>query len=151
MPNASPDLVDVYPYRLVEGIPQFLLLHRAPDVAYAGQWRMVGGGIESGETAWEAGMREIEEETGHTPLHFWALPSLNRFYEWDTDRIHLIPAFAAELPDDPVLNHEHDGFDWFAPNAAVEHLLWPEQQRLLHLTATCLRRGIPPSCVIRDA
>jgi dATP pyrophosphohydrolase len=148
MPDVSSRLVDVYPYRLIKGIPQFLLLRRAPDVAYAGQWRMVGGGIEDGETAWEAGLRELREETGQVPAHFWALPSANRFYEWETDRVHVIPAFAAEITGEPTLNHEHDRADWFAPNAAAGRLLWPEPKRLVHLAARCLQDGIPPSCVI---
>jgi hypothetical protein len=76
---------------------------------------------------------------------------VNRFYEWEADRVHLIPAFAAELTGDPTLNHEHDRYDWFAPNAAVDRLAWPEQQRLLQLAAQCLRDGIPPSCVVPEA
>lgn len=79
MPTPSTTLVDVYPYRLVEGIPQFLLLRRVPDMVYAGQWRMVGGAIELGEDAWEAGGRELNEETGQSPDHFWTVPSVTSF------------------------------------------------------------------------
>jgi dATP pyrophosphohydrolase len=40
------------------------------------------------------------------------MPSVNAFYEWEADRINLIPAFAALLSDDPVLDDEHDAFVW---------------------------------------
>lgn len=150
MPEASIRVVDVYPYRKIDDSPEFLLLRRASDVLYAGQWRMVGGKIEQNETAWEAALREVQEETGRTPVRFWALPSLNTFYEWQADRINLIPAFAAALPDDPVLDDEHTSFRWLPPSEAAEQLRWPEQQRLLRLADRLLRDGIPPRLIIED-
>ena len=144
MPQVTVRVVDVYAYRLVEGrAPEFLLMRRAPDVVYAGTWRMVGGKIRPGEAAWQAALREVREETGHVPVHFWALPSVNVFYEWQPDRVNLAPAFAAELQADPVLDDEHDAFEWVAPAVAVSRLQWPEQQRLLQLAAHLLAAGIP--------
>jgi dATP pyrophosphohydrolase len=90
----------------------------------------------------------VEEETGHTPNHFWALPSINAFYEWKDDRINLTPAFAATLRQDPVLDDEHDGFAWLPAREAAEHLDWPEQKRLLRLADRVLRDGIPPSLIV---
>jgi dATP pyrophosphohydrolase len=148
MPNTRVRVVDVYPYRHQSVNPEFLLLRRAPNTSYAGQWRMVGGKIESDEAAWETGLREVEEETGHTPNHFWALPSINAFYEWKDDRINLTPAFAATLRQDTVLDDEHDGFDWLPAREAAEHLDWPEQKRLLRLADRVLRDGIPPSLIV---
>lgn len=141
-------VVDVYAYRLEGGQPQFLLLRRAPDVSYAGQWRMIGGKIRQGEAAWETALREIEEETGQQPRRLWVVPSLNAFYEWQHDRINLIPVFAAELAEDPVLNDEHDAFAWLDEEEAVMRLPWPEQQRLLRLTARLLRQGLPPEVFV---
>jgi len=149
MPESTVRVIDVYPYRLDDaGNARFLLLRRAPGVAYAGAWRMVGGKIRPGEAAWEAALREVQEETGRTPRRFWALPSVNVFYEWQHDRINLTPAFAAELDADPVLNHEHDAFAWLPAEDAATRLRWPEQQRLLRLTARLLQDGIPPELMI---
>ena len=39
MPELAFCLVDVYPYRCAGEQPEFLLLRRAPDVCYGGQWR----------------------------------------------------------------------------------------------------------------
>jgi dATP pyrophosphohydrolase len=141
-------VVDVYAYRLEEEQPQFLLLRRAPGVSYAGQWRMIGGKIRPGEAAWQTALREIEEETGQQPRRLWVVSSLNAFYEWQHDRINLIPAFAAELIGDPVLNDEHDAFVWLDEEEAASRLPWPEQQRLLRLTAQLLRQGLPPEILV---
>ncbi|WP_051141382.1 NUDIX domain-containing protein [Salisaeta longa] len=152
MPTTAIRAVDVYPYRHVDdGPPEFLLLRRAADVPYAEQWRMVGGKIQAEETAWAAAYRELKEETGQAPIHFWALPSTNQFYEWQHDRVTVAPAFGAEITNDPVLNHEHNAFTWLPVPEAAERLAWPEQQRLVQLAAQVLRFGIPPSLVISDA
>lgn len=142
-------VIDVYPYRLGDGGAEFLLLRRAAGVAYAGAWRMVGGKIEPGETAWQAALRELAEETGRVPLRAWTVPSVNAFYEWQTDRLNLIPAFAAELDADPVLDREHDAFAWLPPAEAAARPVWPEQQRLLRLVADLLARdALPPELIL---
>ena len=147
MPEAVVRVIDVYCYRQPEA-PAFLLFHRAEGVAYAGQWRMVGGKIDDGEAAWQTALREVREETGQAPSRLWTLPSVNHFYAWQQDRINLIPAFAAELDHDPTLNHEHDEFAWLAAEDAIARLQWPEQQRLLRLTTRLLHEGVPPELEI---
>ena len=141
MPDSSRSVVrvvDVYPYRRgTDGI-EVLLLRRAAGRIYAGEWRVVGGKILSGEAAWQAALRELAEETGQRPARVWTVPSVNAFYEWQTDRLNLIPAFAAELDADPVLNDEHDAFAWLPPAEAEPRLRWPEQQRLLRLVTGLL-------------
>lgn len=141
-------VVDVYPYRQNDRATEFLLLRRAPGVAYAGQWRMIGGKIEPGEAAWQAALRELREETGRRPVRAWTVPSVNAFYEWQTDRLNLIPAFAAELDADPVLDDEHDAFAWLPAEAAAERLRWPEQRRLLRLIDTLLCDALPPELTL---
>jgi dATP pyrophosphohydrolase len=142
-------VVDVYPYRRGADGVEFLLLRRTAGRVYAGEWRVVGGKIEGGEAAWEAALRELGEETGRRPLHVWTVPSANAFYEWQTDRLNLIPAFAAELDADPVLDREHDAFAWLPPAEAEARLAWPEQQRLLRLVADLLSRAaLPPELIL---
>lgn len=151
MPDTAIRVVDVYPYRTEgrSGAVEFLLLRRASHAVYAGRWRMVGGKIKSGEAAWEAALREVEEETGSAPADLWSLPSVNAFYEWQDDRINLIPAFAARLEGDPALDDEHDAFVWLEVEDAAERLRWPEQKRLLQLADRMLREGVPPELIIR--
>lgn len=152
MTRAQVRVVDVYPYRFgASGAVKFLLMRRAAGLAYAGQWRMVGGKIEPGEAAWQAALREVREETGQRPGQFWVLPSVNVFYEWQEDCVNMAPAFAAELRSDPMLDREHDAFCWLSAEEAAERLSWPEQQRLLRLASRLLEEGIPPELHVDPA
>lgn len=128
-------LIDVYPYRLNNGRPEFLLLKRSSGKIYASQWRMVGGKVEEGESRHLAALRELKEELGVTPELFWTLPSVNQFYEASTDSIHSIAAFGAELPEQSVieLDDEHTGFEWVQAGQIREYIKWPEQRRLINL------------------
>lgn len=102
---------------------------------YAGQWRMIGGKVHAQEKAYEAGLRELKEETGLTPELFWTLPSVNQFYDAEADLVHQIPAFAAEVSQrqNITLNHEHVDFKWISKNKIAKYILWPEQRRLIRL------------------
>lgn len=125
-------LVDVFPYRMVGGDPRFLLLHRSPDVIYAGQWRMVGGKVHHNETSIEAAFREFREETAIKPVKAWVVPTVNAFYDPKADQIRYIPVFAFECETDHIkLNHEHDDFGWFSFDQASKLLAWHEQKRIL--------------------
>ncbi len=128
-------LIDLYPYRLKHNDPEYLLLKRAKGQEYDGQWRMIGGKVEKGETYWQAALRELYEETRLKPLKFWTIPSVNRFYEHQTDQIHSIPAFAAQIDASasPTLDREHSTAEWLNIDQAVGSILWPEQRRLLKL------------------
>ena len=134
-------LIDLYPYRTTHSGPEFLLLKRAKGKIYEGQWRMVGGKAGKDESYWQAALRELKEETGLEPKRFWTLPSINSFYEYKTDMIHQVPAFAAEL--DPSsglkLDDEHDNFGWFEAGEAVQLIQWPEQKRLIELADHILK------------
>jgi dATP pyrophosphohydrolase len=129
-------LVDVYPYRSKADEIEYLIVKRSSHKIYAGQWRMIGGKIEEDELAWEAGLRELKEETKRVPKLFWVIPSVNHFYNHRSNEIELIPAFAAELDYDSQieLNEEHSQFKWIEHNDIESFLPWPEQKRLIKLT-----------------
>lgn len=134
-------LIDVYPYRILdhEAI-QYLILKRSPESQYAGQWRMVAGKIEEGEQAWQAGLRELEEETGLQPELFWVIPSINHFYNHRHDRIESIPAFAAKVSGGKqiILNREHVEHRWITAEEVNEYVGWPEQRRLVAILDSIL-------------
>lgn len=96
---------------------------------------MVGGKVKQGESYWEAGLRELGEETGLRPKRYWTLPSINQFYEPKTDKIHLIPAFGAEIAPagEVLLDREHSGFKWIDLSKIDRYIKWPEQRRLMRL------------------
>ena len=129
-------LVDVYPYKIKNGVPLFLIFKRSANKIYANQWRMVGGKVQEGESRWEAGLRELKEETGLTPLKFWTIPSVNQFYEAKTDSVHTIPAFAAQIDAEQQieLDDEHTEYKWVGIEGIEPYIPWPEQRRLMKLT-----------------
>lgn len=126
-------LIDLYIYRVRKDLIEYLVLKRADEKIYSGQWRMVGGKVLPGEKRWQTARREMNEETGLQPILFWTVPTLNHFYEASTDQIHLIPAFAAEVDADsvPSLDDEHTRFEWLSCNDTMDRLFWPEQKRLI--------------------
>lgn len=150
---AKKKLIDLYPYRIIEGKPQFLLLLRSKGHIYHKQWRMIGGKVEKGETSWQAALRELKEETALPSRLFWSVPSVNHFYEPETDQIHLIPAFAVEISagKEPILNREHKQFEWLEIDKAQKRIIWPEQHRLLSIIHNIVTRNeIPDEWIIKN-
>ncbi len=124
--------IDVFPYAQTQGGLKYLLLRRAPENTYPSIWQPVAGKIRRGETAWEAGIRELEEETGFTPRHFYALDIVSSYYLHQSDEIIHVPAFIAEVDyKDPVLNHEHDAFQWLIFENAVQTASWAPYRKAL--------------------
>lgn len=128
-------LVDVYPYRREQNEVELLILKRAPDVEYAHQWRMIGGKVRPDETYYDAGLRELKEETALSTNLFWSIPSINQFYDHHSDQIFQIPAFGAQIVkgDTIALNHEHISWKWIFQDEIDTYIHWPEQERLMKL------------------
>lgn len=124
---------------------EYLLLERASHKIYAGSWRMVGGKLKPEETAWQGCLRELAEETQLPIERLLAVPYVNRFYEWQQDRINDIPVFVAiTRPDaDPTLDAEHSSHAWLTLEAAAERLPWPGQREGLRAADTLIRGGGP--------
>lgn len=144
MHNAQhPALVDVYVYSLKSNKPYFLLLKRSDEVIYAGEWRMVGGKIKTGETASEAAQREFFEETMLQMEQFWCVPTVNSFFDFKRNITHHIPVFAIECGAQsvPKLNHEHSDYAWVNESDAKELVLWPEQRRCITLITKLLEKS----------
>ncbi len=60
-----------------------------------GEWCQVAGSIEDGETAWQAAIRELAEETGLRPRTLYSADICEQFYEADRDAITMAPVFIA--------------------------------------------------------
>ena len=124
--------IDVFPFTHTNDGLRFLLLRRAPDNSYPGIWQPVAGKIKSGETAWEAGVRELEEETGFSPQHLYTLDHVSTYYLHATDEIIQVPAFIAEVSyKNPQLNHEHDVFQWLSLEKAIRTASWTPYRKAL--------------------
>ena len=75
---------------------------RAELKKFEGTWQLVTGGIEEGETAWQAALRELREEAGLEPAEFFHVDCVNTFYLAQADSIMHSPMFCALVaPDTP--------------------------------------------------
>jgi 8-oxo-dGTP pyrophosphatase MutT (NUDIX family) len=109
---------------------EFLQLLRARDPA-RGSWQPVMGTIDPGESAAEAGARELAEETGLTAdspdfIGAWALETVEPFY-WHTKDAIVFPArFVVEVRPDwtPTLDDEHEAARWIAASDLHERSTW---------------------------
>ncbi|HTY59233.1 MAG TPA: NUDIX domain-containing protein [Bacteroidota bacterium] len=136
--------IEVCPFRIRNDKPEFLLIRRsATEPRYPGMWQFVTGSVEEGEKAYESALRELKEETGSEGVRLWAVPSLTSFYDVRTDRVNLVPQFAAQFePGFEVrLSAEHSAFEWLPYAAAMGRLVWPGQKACLEIVRAYIVGG----------
>ena len=129
--NIISNLIEAHIFREKNGELEFLLLKRSPDQYYPNLWQMVSGKIKENETAYNAALREIKEETDLVPENFWVAPTVNSFYSPDKDYICLLPVFAAKVSFDSEIkiSKEHTEFKWLSPEEAKNILAWDGQRK----------------------
>ncbi len=129
-----PDLVDVWIFRVRPGTPsavEFLLLRRAQsDPILPGLWQGVSGGLEPGESAADAALRELSEETGiglASIENLYHLDQVNQFLGPTTETVLSAAVLAVRVAPEvePVVSDEHDALLWVSPDEALERAVWP--------------------------
>jgi len=129
MPKTKVKQVDSYIYRMMNNGPIYLMLKRNKNKHYAHLWQGVAGKIEKGETAWQAVIRELKEETGKTPHKIFVADHIASFYDARIDTVKMIPIFGIEVKgDDVILSHEHSDFRWVTFDEALDLLTWKGQK-----------------------
>ncbi|MBS1903706.1 MAG: NUDIX pyrophosphatase [Bacteroidetes bacterium] len=121
-------MIQLHIARRLGGRTEYLVLHRSADEpVYPNCWQVVTGGIDPGETAVDAALREMLEETGLRPETMWAVPYVASFYSVKRDQVLNVPVFLALVdPDyDVILSEEHQAFEWLPLDAAIERLIFP--------------------------
>lgn len=131
-PLFSPWCISAYVIRKTEDDAYYLLIRRC-GTYLPGTWQMVSGGIEPGETASAAALREIQEETGLIPSSFYTADAVETFYMESQDRIALVPVFVAFVEEESVRlsPKEHDAYEWLSFEEARDRLIWTEQKRVI--------------------
>ena len=116
----------------IDGEYRVLLMKRATPTLYD-VWCYIGGGIEEGEKAWEAALREIHEETGITKVSLYTSNRFEQFYSADEDYIYIAPVFVGYVNDseDIMLNWEHKDFQWLSFEEAKERVVLPGNDEVL--------------------
>jgi dATP pyrophosphohydrolase len=117
-----------------DGVARFLILKRKSKYMF-GVWQQVAGSIENGETAVEAILRELEEETGQVPMALYSADIVESFYEANYNLIELIPVFVAEFAShaEIVLSDEHSEYKWVSAAEAREHFTFHQQKSSLEI------------------
>jgi dATP pyrophosphohydrolase len=136
LPAITSRFVDCHVFRLrPDGSDEWLVMKRAPHIHLGGTWQMVSGHLEAGEKAYECAARELLEETGLLPLHFYQASYVNRFYLAASDEIVLSPVFAAHMAADAQveLSGEHTDFAWVSYEEALGRYPWPGQRKAIEV------------------
>lgn len=95
-------------------------------------WCHVAGKIQVNETASQAILREICEETEVQVQELYSADYLEQFYEASLNVIELIPAFVGFCADDQqvILNHEHTEYKWCTLSEAQALVPFSNQKKL---------------------
>lgn len=83
----------------IEGMYKVLLLKRATPIL-KDMWCYIGGGLEQGEQAWQAALREVKEETGITNLLLYSTNTFDQIYSPLENYIYIAPVFVGFIEDD---------------------------------------------------
>lgn len=110
-----------------------LLLRRCCKYLY-GNWQMISGGMEKGETAHQTALREIYEETGLRPTRFYSGNFVEIYYDAERDIILTNPVFVGfvdNLQQVRLSPTEHDAFKWVSIPEALNILEFDQQRENL--------------------
>ena len=128
MPRLRSNIIAVYIVRPGKDGIELLMLQRPEGHRFAGAWQTVGGHIEEkrGETAWQAALRELDEETGLDVERWFRIDRPETFYNPENDTIYLVPAFAALVAAnaEPTLSDEHQAWRWQTVEGAAASVDW---------------------------
>jgi len=142
MPPIRADGIAVYVYRKSpthKNRHDFLQLFRSKKAeGYEQSWQTVYGGVKKKETAIEAALRELKEETRLKPIRLFQVEFLETFYFRPEDYVLVMPVFAAEVPATAKikLNKEHTAHRWIPEKKISSAFMWRTQiEALTHVLA----------------
>ena len=137
--------VSVLVVRPAAGGHELLLGRRAEGRYMGGTWQLITGGIEPGETAWQAAVREVGEETGLTVGELYRLAVVTQFYRVDNDAICIAPMFCAVVREGAAvtINPEHTHLEWTPLATAASRLMWPTDHEAIRQVQTVILTDFP--------
>jgi len=129
MNNIKVSAVDCHIVYWEGDIPLFLTIKRSSNERYPRIWQCVTGGIKNNEKAFDAGIRELKEETGLTAKRMWTIDRVNNYYDPKYDSIFLIPIFGIEVAKKDIeLSSEHIDYSWGDLKSVQSKILFNQQK-----------------------
>lgn len=115
-----------------ESDDKVLLLKRDTSVL-RDVWCYIGGGIEEGEKAWEAALREVKEETGITNFPLYSSNQFDQIYSPEENYIYIAPVFVGYVDESQKvkLNYEHSDYKWVSFKEACDTVSIPGNEEVL--------------------
>jgi dihydroneopterin triphosphate diphosphatase len=137
-------LIAAYVCRVDYGQGQYLMVKRSTPYL-KDTWQMVSGRIEKGETAWQAALREIKEETGLTPDRLYSANEVELFYEVSQNCINVAPVFVGFIDSVQVveLSSEHNEYKWVTCEEAEKLLTFAHQKKIIEIIEATFVRQKP--------
>lgn len=100
-----------------------------PDHGH-GEWFVVTGFVEPGETHEDAVRREVLEETNLVAMSILPL-NWGSIYEWNGEACEELNFMCFVKPGDVVLNEEHIEYEWLDVGDFIERIKWDDDKALL--------------------
>ena len=154
MPRLRSNIIAVYIVRPGKDGIELLMLQRPEGHRFAGAWQTVGGHIEEkrGETAWQAALRELDEETGLDVERWFRIDRPETFYNPENDTIYLVPAFAALVAAnaEPTISGEHQAWRWQAVEGAAASVDWAAMRDSILMVGEALANSENPGLGVME-
>jgi len=154
VPRLRSNIVAVYVVRPAEDGVELLMLQRPDGHRFAGAWQTVGGHVEEkqGETAWQAALRELDEETALNVERWFRLDSPETFYNPENDTILLVPAFAALVlaGAEPTISDEHQAWRCQTAEDAARSVDWAAMRDSILMVGEALADSDPPGLGVTE-
>lgn len=109
----------------IENNKCYYLLLKSSKQYLNSTWQMVSGKIDKDETAWQAALRKIKEETSLKPDTMYSADKLEKYYEYNLNCINLVPVFVGfvnEKANIKLNSDKHTEYKWVLKNEAKDYL-----------------------------
>ena len=126
-------LVAVFVLKPAAGDFEILQLLRRPGGYLENTWQFPGGKVDAGETAPQAAVRELREETGLAPNRLQFLTHVSTFYVPMLDAVLHAANFCCFIDAGVsiTLNEEHTDFRWIGRSRFRRDVMWPTDRAAL--------------------